>query len=326
MSKNDLNFLDHLEELRFRILKCLIALIICTILTYTYKSEIFEIVIHPIMAFDLTIQHLKVYDKFMALLKLSLYASLVLSFPIIIYQITAFVLPALYKNERKTYYITLSVVIVLFFLGAFLSYRYLTPITVKFLIDFDKDETKAQEKLSSFDKLKSELLSLQKKIEDKRNEIDISTENNGLRTFFDLQDRFNKHVVDYFDVITPSKLPPGKNSDALSNVNSNLTITDYIDWLIFFTAVMGLVFELPVVMIVLAMIGIVTDKTYSRIRPYALVIILIVAALIAPDVVSQIIIAIPIYLLYEIGIFGSYIIRKRKAKREKELGSTHLVG
>jgi Sec-independent protein secretion pathway component TatC len=136
----------------------------------------------------------------------------------------------------------------------------------------------------------------------------------GLEDIIKLQKTYNNKIASYLEYITPTNIPKTLSNKSIAKIETNLTISDYIDWLIFFTCIIGLVFELPMIMVLLTIIRVTNDKTFSKVRPYALIIILIIGAVIAPDVVTQIFVSIPIYLLYEVGIIASFIVRKRQEK------------
>lgn len=123
LKRSNKPFLDHLEELRFRIIKVISSLIIFGIVGYLYREEILVLVLSPLRDIgnleEIRFIHLKVHDKFMAYLKLSFYTSLILSFPVLLYQISRFVLPALYLREYRFYFVSMGLIIVLFFWVAF---------------------------------------------------------------------------------------------------------------------------------------------------------------------------------------------------------------
>jgi sec-independent protein translocase protein TatC len=98
-------------------------------------------------------------------------------------------------------------------------------------------------------------------------------------------------------------------------VQTNNTLDDYISLISTMVLVSGLVFELPVLVYFLTRLGILTPNFMRKYRKYAVVIILIAAAVItpSPDVTSQMVVAVPMYLLYEVSIFVSaYVIKKHK--------------
>ncbi|MDH4127409.1 MAG: twin-arginine translocase subunit TatC [Spirochaetota bacterium] len=335
----ELSFIDHLDELRSRIFKILISFTICTIVAYIFKDEIYNILIAPIPHSDeIKIIHLKVYDKFMAYLKISLYTGIVFSFPILVIQISRFVLPALYPSEKKWYYTSLTVVIVLFFAGSFLSYKVLAPTSVKFLLDFDREEEKVEKKPTNKEKisipvLEKRLDEVNKKLEDVNNKLNLIIENK-IKTdqvkeitqqFIDINKITQKLILNYKDffslnenILNSKNVTNTDQKKGNHKIETFLSILDYLDWIVFFILIVGVVFQLPLVITILAKMGIVNDKSLSKFRPYALVLILVIAAVITPpDIASQIIVGGPVYLLYEVSIFLARMMRKKAEKREE---------
>ncbi len=314
--KKELTFLDHLEELRRRIIVIIITLLLLTFITFLFKEQLLTIILKPIQNLDVKLQHLKVYDKFMALFKLSLYAAMVLSFPVFLYQISKFILPALYSKEKRWYFVGVTVITILFFTGSFLSYRVIAPISIEFLLHFGKDK-------ETIVKKKNKLYTIKETIEILEYEIKLDIEqyreyinkDESLSCIVEKQNDLIEKMLQYINFITPRRLPPIASENSLSKIESNLSISEYIDWLLFFALIVGLFFQLPVIIFFLSLINVIDDRVLKKIRPYALVIILVIAAIIAPDVVTQIIIGIPFYTLYEIGILSAYFVRKNKEKK-----------
>ncbi|HEO64267.1 MAG TPA: twin-arginine translocase subunit TatC, partial [Spirochaetes bacterium] len=93
----------------------------------------------------------------------------------------------------------------------------------------------------------------------------------------------------------------------------------YLDWIVFIVIIIGIVFQLPLVITLLAKIGIVTDRSLTKFRPYALVIILVIAAIITPpDAITQVMVGGPVYLLYEVSILMARLMRKMNERKAKE--------
>ena len=123
-----------------------------------------------------------------------------------------------------------------------------------------------------------------------------------------------------FFIIAPYTLNFFGNFQLDDNIENRWTIASYFDTIIPLVLGTGLAFQLPLVMILLAKIGIVSASYLKRVRKYSIVIIMIIAAVITPgpDVVSQMTVAIPLLLLYEISIVLTRRIEKREAKEEEE--------
>jgi sec-independent protein translocase protein TatC len=333
VEETNYTFLDHLEELRKRIIIILISFIVLTVGAYFFKEQIYYFLIEPLDGLDLKLIHIKVFDKFLAFLKISLYTGIVLSFPIIIHQLSKFILPALYSHEKKWYFRTLGVIIILFFLGAFFAYKVLTPMSLQFLIQFgnekkeevakaNKENNDTNSKKTIPDNIVKPLLSVNEKlsvinsqlktvIQEKTSDPEQLIEiNKNLTLIYQDFQRLNENI----NILKPKK------ENKWRNIESNLSISDYFDWILIFVLMIGVVFQLPLVMTVLAKIGIVSDKSLGKFRPYALILILVTSALITPpDLISQVLVGIPVYLLYEVSILLARIIRKRRERSEQEL-------
>ncbi len=322
------SFLDHLEELRKRIIVVLISFIVLTAGAYFFKEQIYLFLTEPLKGLDVTIMHIKVYDGFLAFLKISLYTGIVLSFPVILMQLSKFILPALYNHEKKWYYRILGVITVLFFLGAFFAYKILAPMSLNFLINYTKEQEKKQEQQAEKDKsgekkkypndIIKPLLAVNDKLAAINEQVKTVIKNNrhDQQQLVDINKNLALVYKD-FNLINEhiSKLKP-KNR---RTIESNLSISDYFDWILLIILMIGVIFQLPLVITMLAKIGLVSDISLGKFRPYALILILVTAALITPpDLISQVLVGVPVYLLYEVSIFLARIIRKRRERAEKE--------
>lgn len=260
-----MSFLEHLEELRWHLIRSTVAVIIFAFVAFFFKDFIFDqIIFGPrkgdfftyqmfckisrIFDFDsdfcfsvppFTIQNRTMAGQFSAHIWTSIWAGIILAFPYILYQFWLFVSPGLYNNERNTARIFIVIASLLFFIGAFFGYYLIAPLSVNFLGTYTVSDEVA-------------------------NQIDLSS---------------------YISVVRSSVIA------------------------------CGIVFELPIVIYFLAKLGLITPNFMQKYRRHAIVIVLIISAIITPpDVVSQIIVAIPIMILYEISIF----IAKFVAKNEKK--------
>ena len=259
MSDNkQMSFLDHLEELRWRLMRSAVAIIIFAILIWIYQKEIMEnvflIMIDPnFITFQLLCEYLNVcIDKipvnfqsmtlsgqFSYALMMSIMGGAVLSFPYIFYQLWSFVKPGLKFKERKMAKGIVFYVSILFFTGILFGYFVVAPLSVQFFGAFQ--------------------------------------------------------ITDQI-----------KNDFTISSYMSTILST------VFYT---GLFFLLPVVTYLLVKIGLFTPEFLVKYRKHAVVVILILAAIITPpDVISQVIVTIPIYLLFEISV----LVAKRVAKNQKD--------
>jgi len=268
---DEMSFLDHLEELRWHLIRATLAVVILGIIAFIFKETLFKIVFGPqhpdfisydilckISQFfgaekgciadgdmDFIIQSRKVAGQFSAAIWTSIMAGVVIGFPYILYEFWKFISPGLYENERKSSKGFIVVASFLFFLGAAFGYFVVAPLSINFLATF--------------------------KISDAvQNEFDIDS---------------------FIGLVRASVLAS------------------------------GFIFELPIIMYFLTKIGLVTPEFLKKNRKYALVIVLILAAIITPpDISTQVIVAVPIIILYEVSIFISRGVIRREKRRLKKQG------
>ncbi|MES2768462.1 MAG: twin-arginine translocase subunit TatC [Bdellovibrionota bacterium] len=225
-------FISHLEELRKRVLYSMIFISIAFCFCWNYSTEIFNVIRKPIAPYLETagggLVFTGVMDKFMAHLKVSFLAAIIISCPFWIYQAWQFVAPGLYTKEKKYGASFIIAGSVLFLGGIFFVYYFVYPTTFEFLMNFGGDTDKPL-----------------------------------------------------------------------------ITISDYISFFILTTLMFGLVFELPLVIVLLGVLGIVDAKFLRAKRRYAMVILAIIAAIATPtpDALSMAIMFGPLVALYEVSIF-----------------------
>jgi len=233
----ELTFLEHLEELRIRIVRALIALTAGFLLTYFFTPRIIEFLIQPFLAFDTS--HLTLLaptEGFMVKLKTSFLAGLVVSSPVIFYQFWKFVAPALYEKEKRFMFPVVTWSVILFLTGGVFAYHVL-PFAMRFFQSF-----------------------------------------------------------------------------AMENVENFWSLSKYITFVTYLLLAFGIVFELPLVLYYAARMGLVTKDFLRRKRRHALIILLILSALITPpDIFTQIVLAFPLAILYEISIILAGIAEKKYA-------------
>ena len=262
---NDMSFLDHLEELRWHLIRSTVAVLLGGIVAFMAKSFIFDSLIfgptHPdfityrilcklssyigmddtfcVQEIAFEIQSRTMAGQFSAHLWTSITAGVILAFPYILYEFWRFISPGLHTNERRYSRGFIFTASLLFFLGVLFGYYVVCPLSINFLGSYQV----------------SDLV---------HNDFDLSS---------------------YIGLV---------RSCALA---------------------CGLVFELPIVIFFMTKIGLVTPEFLKKYRKYALVIVLILSAVITPpDVASQIIVAIPVLILYEVSIYISkFVLRKQKA-------------
>ena len=259
---NEMSFLDHLEELRWHLIRITLAVVIVGTLAFIFSRFIFDdIIFAPLdMSFPtykwlcdlstymgvdtsfcndkipLKLQNRTMSGQFSADIWTAILAGFIISFPYVIYEIWRFISPGLKDNERKHSRGFIFISSLLFFLGALFGYYIICPLSINFLANY----------------------SISSLVE---NQIDISS--------------------------------------FISLVRSSVLAC-------------GIIFELPIIIYFLTKIGIVTPEFLIKYRKYALIIVLVVAAIITPpDIISQFLLAIPIYLLYELSLISWSIIIKQ---------------
>lgn len=257
-SQNSMPFLDHLEELRWRLVKMVIAILIFATVIFYFTEEITTHVFlalaepeFPIFEFfcyifnictdgiAIKFQSIEMTGQFTTNLMMAIIGGVIVAFPFIFYQLWGFVKPGLKQNEVKTVRGIVGFVSVLFFMGVLFGYYVIAPLSVQFLGNWQMtDEIK-----------------------------NIITINSYLRTIIST---------------------------------------------VFFT---GLIFLLPVVIMIFSKLGIMTPDFLRKYRKHSFVAVLIIAAIITPpDLFTQIVVSIPIILLYEFGILISKRIEKKRLK------------
>src|SRR5688572_23870248 len=241
--RGEMPFLDHLEELRWRILWSLLAIAVGTVIGWLLleRVDIVEVLKRPIAPFlpGGRLVFTSPAEPFMLTLKVAFALGCLLASPVVIYQVWAFLSPALYEREKRLIVPALAVGVVLFLLGAFACYEWLLPAALKVLLNFQ-----------------------------------------------------------------PTDLTP------------MITIDRYFGMAIPFVIGCGLVAELPLVVTILASLGVVTPQFLSRQRRYAVVIAAFLAALLTPpDAVSMLLMLGPLLLLYEVSIWCAWVASRRRARR-----------
>ncbi|MGY6742566.1 MAG: twin-arginine translocase subunit TatC [Cecembia sp.] len=263
-----MSFLDHLEQLRWHLLRSVAAILIFTVAAFLAKSIVFGKVIlgpsridfftyqmlcriadalsTPVLCIDnlpFTIQSRQMTGQFSMHLTSSVVVGLIVAFPYIFWEVWKFISPGLYSKERQAARGAVFFVSLLFFTGAAFGYFILAPLSINFLSNYQLDPS----------------------------------------------------ILNEFD------------------------ITSYVTTLTMLVLASAIMFQLPVVIYFLSMSGLVTAAMLKTYRRHAIVVILILAAVITPpDVISQILIAMPILVLYEAGIQIAKRLERKRAQQELE--------
>lgn len=241
-STGSMPFLDHLEELRWRLLKSLLAIVVMAGTAFYFREQLFLILVRPLG--DIQLHFTEVTGSFYAYLKVALIVGIIAALPVVFYQMWMFLSPGLYKHEKRVIMPLAFVSTVLFLGGASFCYFLTLPLALQFLIGFSGDL-----------------------------------------------------------------------------LNPIITVGSYISFAGLLLVAFGMGFQLPVVSFFLGKIGLVTSASMGRGRRYALVIILIVGAIITPpDVFTQLLLAGPVYLLYEISILIVRLVEPRPENSSSDRG------
>ncbi|MDR3565338.1 MAG: twin-arginine translocase subunit TatC [Negativicutes bacterium] len=132
----EMSLVDHLQELRRRLITCIVAILITSSGCYFYAAEL----IHLITAPAGKLYYMNPAEAFFAYLKVSVFAGFLLALPLVLYQTWAFVVPALTRQERKTSIFLVPASVILFFVGLAFSYVLVLPAGIKFFMGFATDE------------------------------------------------------------------------------------------------------------------------------------------------------------------------------------------
>jgi sec-independent protein translocase protein TatC len=237
--------ISHLLELRNRLMRAMIAVIIALVPCIYYQNKLFTFVARPIrekLAKGATLIATGVMSPFTTPLKLALFLAIFIVMPYILYQVWAFVAPGLYKHEKRFAIPLLASSVVLFYLGIAFAYLVVFP-----------------------------------------------------------------HVFGYFASTTPEGVT------WMTDINS------YLDFAMQMFFAFGLAFEVPIAVVLLVITGIVQLDKLKKNRGYVLVGVFVVSAMVTPpDAISQCVMAIPMYLLYEGGLIMAAILYNM---RQKELAA-----
>jgi sec-independent protein translocase protein TatC len=227
--------LDHLIELRTRLVRCILALVAAFFVCFYFAGEIFGFLVRPLTdAFPPgqgKLIYTQLYGAFFVEIKVALFAAFMVCFPIIANQLWAFVAPGLYAKEKKAFLPFLLATPVLFTLGAAMAYYLVMPTAFHFFLGFEGERG-------------------------------------------------------------------GLSLEALPETGAYLTLVMQ------FIMAFGISFLLPVLLLLLNTAGIVSRQQLITARRYVIVAITVVAAIVTPpDVISQLMLAIPLWLLYESALF-----------------------
>lgn len=264
-TEKEMSFLDHLEELRWHMIRAVAAVGVMTIVAFASKSFVFgTLILGPSRTDFLTyqllcqlseitcieelpfiIQSRKITGQFTMHITASIAVGLIAAFPYVFWEVWRFIKPGLYESEQKVASGATFFVSLLFLSGVLFGYYIITPLSINFLSHYQVDPS----------------------------------------------------VVNEFD------------------------ITSYVGIITMLTLSCGIMFQLPMVVLFLSRAGVITPEIMRHFRRHALVIILFLAAMLTPpDVVSQFLISLPLFFLYELSIRISARVWRKRQREMQELG------
>lgn len=243
-NEREMPFLDHLEELRWRIIKSAIAIFVGMIVCLFFSQKILDFLIWPTTHLDtpLELQVLKVQGMFVVKLEVGFFGGLVLGLPFILVQLWQFISPGLFQTERKFFIPLVASSTLLFLIGLAFAYFIILPFAINFFI--------------------------------------------GLVS---------------------------------GNIKANIAIDFYIGFVLRILVIFGFIFQLPILTYFLSKIGLLTPDFMRKYRRHAVIVIFVVAAILTPpDILTQVLLGIPLVILYELSIFISQRVQVNKERKMKE--------
>ncbi len=242
-------FLEHLIELRSRLIKSLLAVMVMVVVLLPFAGRIYSVMAEPVMRYlpeGAGMIATGVLSPLFTPFKMAIILGVILAIPFVFYQIWAFVAPGLYRHEKRIARPLLVSSIVLFYLGCLFAYFVIFPILFQFL---------------------------------------------------------------------PGVAPKG--------VTYMPDINNYLDTVVRLFFAFGMAFEVPIAVILLTLMGVTTPDKLVRNRPYVIVAAFTIGMLLTPpDMISQTLLAIPMLLLFELGVFLSRILIRRKREEADDTGAS----
>ena len=237
----ELTFMEHLVELRGRLLKACLAILLVLVALLPFSRQLYSLVSAPLakhLPEGSNMIAIDVASPFLTPFKLCLLLALIIAIPVVLYQIWAFVAPALYKHEKRLARPLLYSAVVLFYLGCAFAYFVVFPL-----------------------------------------------------------------VFGFFTSVAPE------------GVSVMTDISRYLDFVMMLFLAFGITFEVPIATIILVATGVTTVKRLSKIRAYVLVGAFALGMLLTPpDIISQTLLALPMWLLFEFGLLMSRILLPEKVE------------
>ena len=243
-----MNFLDHLKELRQKLIYSIIFFLISFIISFYFSQAIFEFLAKPLTSIlneGNGLIYTALQEAFLTNVKVAFFTAAFISFPFLSFQIWSFISPGLLKKEKQVSLPALIAIPFLFILGAAVVYYVISPIAWKFFLSFQTAQAEG------------------------------------------------------------------------INITLQAKMNEYLSLMMTFIFAFGLAFQLPVVLLLLVRVGVLSIEQLISFRKYAIVLAFVFAAIITPpDPFSQISLALPVIILYEVSILISKFLSKRKKNQD----------
>jgi len=228
---------EHLSELRTRIIRSILAIVVAVIVAVVFSQQAFSFIMDQAKTDGVQLVQNTFSDAFLTQFRLAVLGGLVLAFPVVLYQLVAFIVPALRPNEKRLLYLGLPFATIMFALGWSFGWFVVVPISKTFFLEMSS-------------------------------------------------------VAGVVNQITPSS---------------------YLSFVLGICNPLGIAFELPLLVLILARIGLVTHTFLARVRKFAFLAIMILAAVLSPpDIISMSIFLVPLYGLYEFSILLARLAQPKK--------------
>ena len=238
-NKNTMPFLDHLEELRWRLVKSIGSILLGAAVTFFFIDSLIELLIRPTknLSTPMDLQVLKVQGMFMIKWGIALIGGVVLAIPVLTFQLWKFIAPGLYLNEKKYAAPLIIFTYLSFLIGLIFAYTVMIPFSLEFF-----------------------------------------------------------------------------TSVGMTGIDNNFSINYYFNFITWLMIGSGFIFELPVLVFILSVIGLLTPAFMSNYRRHSAIVILVLSAFITPpDPVSLVLMSIPLLGLYELSIGVSWLVNRKKS-------------
>jgi len=237
-SSVDMPFLDHIEELRQRLIRIFASVIIFSIIAYVFSEHLLNILVDPAGV----VYFREPTGAFMVRVKVSLFCGIAVSVPVILYHFWRFIVPGLYSHESRSLFPVVTLGTVFFFGGASFCFLLVVPLAMEFLTGFGSE-----------------------------------------------------------------------------NVKAWIDVNEYFSFVFWMCLAFGAVFELPIISYFLGRLGLISHHLLAKGRRYAVLAILILGAVITPpDIISQLMLAVPLYLLYEVSIIVVRLTGRRSTENQSK--------